>query len=252
MQPFPSVDQDREGRVVSDICDLLHDHKEATQNKVKRWIKLILMEAAMPPRRWWFLDNVASTTLDLGQDIVDLTGHIGRIAAIYCPVRLHKTTLQHITELRMSATAESRANGGYPTHYALEAGRRVHLWPCPHLTMPFAAMYQRPMDLAIVPDEWEMIVVNGVLGRFGRHFDRDQLTQDPADFELRYLDALRRAALDGYDVERIEHWDDTLPSGSSVTANSSTDTAVAKVTPASLTGIGYVSVETGDYTLQVA
>jgi hypothetical protein len=252
IQPFPVTDFNREARIVQDLQDLMHAGGNAeTERKIKRWIKLILQHARRG-RRWWFLENLASRELLIGNDVIDLTGHLDRVIAVFAAARLRKTTLAHITELRMTATRDSLANGGYPSHYAPEAGKRIHLWPAPHQTIPFAVLYTRPMDVAILPDEWESIIVDGVLGRYGRHFDRDALTQDPEEFERRYLIGLKDARKDTHDTELISRWDDTIPPGSQVTADSGTDTATANVVPASLTGVGYVSIETGNYIFQVA
>lgn len=124
---------------------------------------------------------------------------------------------------------------------------------------PFALLYTRPMDLAIVPDFWETIVLNGVLGTFGRHFDRDQLAAAPENFESRYEQQLRRGNTDTWDIERARRWeanrdladlqDGALEASETQTALSEADGATTYTVPASLTGVGYVTIETGDYPL---
>ncbi len=122
---------------------------------------------------------------------------------------------------------------------------------------PFSTLYTRPMDLAIVPDFWETIVLNGVLGTFGRHFDRDSLASDPEEFERRYEAQLRRGDGDSWDLERARRWDPDMDrddgdtASEHVTALSTSDGATSYTVPASLTGIGYVTIETGDYPLTV-
>lgn len=119
-----------------------------------------------------------------------------------------------------------------------------------HGLTPFGLLYTRPMDLALVPDFWETIVLNGVLGTFGRHFDRSQLASDPEEFERRYERQLGRGNTDTWDIERIHRWEEELTTELQ-TALSESDGATAYTVPASLTGIGYVTIEAGDYPLLV-
>jgi hypothetical protein len=252
IQPFPRQDASREERILTDLADLMHAPRDDDfDRRALRWIGHVLAIAARG-RKWWFLENVAGTTLKSGADMIDLRGHVDRVAAVYAPKRLHLLSLAEITELRQAATVAGRPNAGEPTHYANEAGRRIHLWPAPATATRFAVLYQRPMAIELVPDEWESIIVDGVLGRYGRHFDRDALTQDPAEFERRFYDALRTAGVGHWDIERARRWDDVLPPGSTLTAQSTTHSATDYVVPASMTGIGYVSVETGDYPMEVS
>jgi hypothetical protein len=250
-KPFPAQDGDRETRIVQDINDMLFQttYDSGFERKVKRWISQVLAHAATR-RRWKFLDAVARAQLGAGADIIDLRGHIDQVIAAFAPRRLHKASLQQILDARQAAAAGNQPNAGAPTHYAIEGGRRLHLWPAPHQATAFAVLYSRPLRLEIVPEQWEQIIVNGVLGRYGRHFDRDALSQDPEWFEKRYETDLRRADIDGWDIESAPRYED-LPAGHTLTAESSFNTARDVLVPASLTGIGYVSIETGDYLLQV-
>lgn len=243
MQPYPPQDDDRLALVVEDIGVMLHDTGVPTAAKITRWITKILSDAASR-RAWWFLKNVASATLAAGNDIVDLKGDVDTLERIYCPRRLNKISLARITDLRMAAAANGTPNGGPPTHYALEAGRRVHLWPCPSAAVTFAVLYQRPFEIEILPTLWDVVIADGVIGRYGRHFDRDQLTEDPVEFERRYESGLKRAAVDCWDVEGFTNWEEDLPAQASLTADSSTDTATDFTTPASLTGIGHECIYT--------
>ncbi len=127
---------------------------------------------------------------------------------------------------------------------------------------PFACLYTRPMDLAIVPDFWETLVLDGVLGTYGRHFDRDALGAAPEEFERRYEAKLKRGNIDSWDIERAPLWEDNqdvvdlqraAPDAAGFqTAESESGLATSLVVPASLAGIGYVTIETGDYPLVVS
>ena len=258
MQPYPRQDSEREGRIIQDVLDLLHDNTlygdlqadTPTTRKIKRWI-IHVLNTANDIRKWWFLENVATETLPAGSDIIDLRGHIDKVAAVYAPKRLHKITLQRITELRMAAQTAGSPNAGPPTHYALEAGHRIHLWPAPAEETAFAVMYTRPMHVAIIPNSWETIVLNGIIGMFGRHFDRDALIDEPAVFETRFYRALKNARKDGYDVAIINRMRSELPAQATLVADSATDTGTDVIAPASLTGVGYTTIETGDYPLEI-
>lgn len=265
LQPFPPPDHKRLARIVKDVADLLHEPCElsdegalsviasSAQAKIERWIGHVLEDAASR-RKWWFLENVATTTLAAGQDVIDLTGHVDKVSRAYAPRRLWPMSLAELTDVRMGAAAVSAPNAARTlTHYALEAGRRVHVWPAPSATVTFAVLYTRPMHVALLPSAfWEAIVLDGVLGQYGRHFDRDALTQDPEFFELRYEKRLSRATTQAWDIERALRWDAELEALTTVTASSATDAATAKLVPASLSGVGHVTIQTGDYPLTVA
>lgn len=242
-------------RVVNDVCSLLHDDSAEAKARAMRWVAHVLQDAnSRGP--WWFLKKRVAATLTAGQDIVELRGDIDKVSKVFAPGRLRKLTLEHLTELRADAVANNKPNAGTPFGYAIEYGSRLklHLWPAPPAgNTALQVLFTRPIDVAVVPDAWETIILNGVIGLFGRHFDRDQLAQDPVEFEKRYERQLRRAISDSHDVEISRGWDDT-PAGTSTVAplNSTTDAATAVTVPASLSGIGYVTIETGEYPLTVA
>jgi len=258
VQPFPWQDSKREGRVIQDVLDILRDNTiyedlsadTTLTRRIKRWIIHVLNDANR--RKLWFLENVATAALATNQDIIDLRGHVDKITAVYCPQKLHKITLAQMTELRQAAATNNSSNAATKaTHYALEAGHRIHLWPCPSAAVSFATLYTRKIHVAIVPDAWEVIILNGIIGMFGQHFDRDALVDNPELFELRYNGQLNRAHKEHNDVEIIQRFKNELPALSNVVANSSTDTGTDVIMPASLTGIGYETIETGDYPLTV-
>jgi hypothetical protein len=257
--PFPVADHQRIDRVAQDISDLIFHvgvlNRENPQHaeffrKAERWADQTLRVSAMG-HRWWFLDNLKSATIQAGQDIIDLKGHLDRVVSIYAPRRLHLTTLSNLIDLRARAAACNRPNAAREcTHYAVEAGKRVHLWPAPSQPISFHVLYQRPMHIALVPHEWEPIIVNGVIGMYGRHFDREQLSQDAAAFEARYREQLREAKTETHDVPVIRRWRDELDGDVQAAANSSTDTAVEVLVPASIEGVGFEMIlSTGDYLL---
>lgn len=252
MQPYPAADFEREGRIVDDLVELMHGpDTEAHRTRVKRWIWHVLNHAKRG-RAWWFLENLARRELSAGQDVIDLVGHFDRVKAVFAPKRLNQVALSELVAKREEYAKRNWANGGEPKVYALEAGRRLHLWPAPAGATPFAVLYLRPMLLPTLPDEWETILLDGVIGRYGRHFDRDALVEEPASFERRYLMALREAGSDSHDALVHDRWGLPTPDGGTVAADSRYDTPTAFTAPASVDGIGYVSVETGPYLFQVA
>lgn len=242
--PPPSHGRDtgREGRIVSDVADLLHEVPPSaeTQRKIKRWLQLVAQDAAQG-RRWWWLDHLSQGGVGAGSDVIDLVGDLDRLIAVYCPLRLDNVPLGVIAEQRARALKDGLPNAGWPTHYALEGGKRVHLWPAPHQAMPFAVHYSRPADVQLFPPGWDVILFNGVLGLFGQHFDRDALSQKPEYFEGRYREQLKRARLEHHDLVRLPGWlADTATA--TLAASSASAAAVRRVMPASLEGIGSVFV----------
>lgn len=251
---FPYTDSAREARIVEDVADLLHEQPPSaeTARKIKRWIQHVLWDAA-ERRRWWFLEAVAARWLNVGDDVVDLLGHAEHVIAVWAPRRLQWAPLGQVLEYRAAAREPGRVNGGPPARYALEAGRRLHLWPAPTARTAIAVLYTRPMHVALVPNNWEGIILDGILGKYGRHFDRDALTQDPEAFEARYEARLARSAVatGHFDVERIERWMTEL-AAQSVDALSTAGGSTELLVPASVSGIGYQTIEDQHYPLAVA
>lgn len=172
-----------------------------------------------------------STTGTLPPPLVAGTG--------YYAIRLSADTLKLATSAAnaTAGTAVDLTGAGSGSH-TLESG----------LT-DFAVLYSAPINIEALPATWETLVLNGVLGMFGRHFDRDALTTDPSEFEIRYEKQLRRAASEHWDLERAPRFDlDTAASDTSAATSVATSVAV----PASGTGVGAVTVELGDYPLTVS
>lgn len=255
MQPYPAADPDRLTRIVEAIGRALHVDVIDDAHRVlfEGWVQDVLRDAESRAP-WWFLKNVASASIPAGADLIDLGGHVHKLGAVYAPQRLQAVSLERIVELRQQAAANNRPNAGRPGWYALEAGRRLHLWPAPASTTAIAVLYRRPMAVEILPVEWESIVVLGALGRYGRHWDRDALVSRPAEIEGRYEAALRRARRELDDTCVSDAWGQlqSEATAGSVTTGSASDAATAFVVPASLSGIGAISVETGPYPLEVA
>lgn len=323
-------------RVVGDVNGLMHggDSPDA-KARAQRWVALTLAEVAQA-RHWRFLDRVVNVYLRPGGDVLELVGDLDKVVMLHCRQRLRQTTLARITAARVVAAETGRPNGGVPTDYAIERGRRLHLWPAPvgsavtftadaatdtltlasgaltkgqpvavvssgQLPAPLSAaatywalpvagsqvrlaasvddvltgtaidlttagtgtltltpltrmtlLYTAPMDVAAVPDHFEPLLVNGALGLYGRHFDRDTLTEDAAAFEVRYRTGLRRAGVLDHDFERTYPHEDLMADQQYGRAsNADLGTAQSHTVPASLSGIGYVTVELGPYPLVV-
>lgn len=238
MQPFPQADSDRQARLIQDIADTLHhtDISGKFERFATRRIALILAEIARRPL--WFLENASQGTIEPGQDVIDFQGDVDALSAIYAPRRLHRLPLAALTALRQRAAEHGLPNAASTcTHYALESGRRVHLWPAPSEQVNLLVIYQRPIAIEILPEKYLGIVHDGVVGRYGRHWTK-LAGEYAGDFVRDYYHALPSIALDGWDVTHLDK-PELLDAAASVgVANSSTDTAVDHVVPASLTGIG--------------
>lgn len=256
-RPYPKPDFDREDRVVGDIADLMHGDTEKSKKLYARWLRFVLDDAndwhAGP---WWFLENVYLGTLDTGQDVIDVTGHFDKPISVYAPCKLTYVPLSLIASLRMQAKENDSANAGDVKLYSLEGGRRIHLWPAPAEDgIGLGLIYTRPMEIPIVPSNWEAILVNGVIGLYGRHYDRSGLGERASDFERRYRNGLKRARVMHHDIEVSHPWHEFVAGTSTLSTDPSsadTDTATETLVPASLSGIGYLEIETGDYKFEVS
>lgn len=230
LPPYPAADPAREARIVAQVCELMHEPKpaqllfdalesapapavapaytHATQRRVARWVASV-GNKAKGFRPWWFLRARIAGTVPAGADMLDLGFDFDRPGALWCPGRLEQRALSSLIEWRALAALHSRPNGGRPTHYALEAGRRIHLWPAPDAEYPLRGVCQRVFSIALCPDEWEAILVDGVLGFYGHLFDRDALaTINPADMQARFWDGLRRANIENHDAASFKTYDD--------------------------------------------
>lgn len=239
LQPFPAADPTREDRVADDLADFVKAGTDTT--RIKRWLVHVL-NIAKRGRRWWFLENIARTELDAGADIIDLKGDIDRVISLYAPGKLTKVDLQTIVDARADAIENNRPNAGPVKIYALEAGKRVHLWPAPEERIKFWVYYTRPMDIQIVPPEWDTLLMDGVIGIYARHFDRDSLVSDPQIFENRFYQALKESMSDHFDVERLLRDFEVPHATTTLGVQSASELSTGKTVPASLTGIGNEAV----------
>lgn len=252
-EPPVQTDFSRGDRIQQDILDMLHQDAADpnTVRLVRRWMKHVTDYAAR--RRWWFLERVAVVTLSPGADVAVFAGAVDKVSAVFADgYRVPSLGLSTVLEHRVHAQRLGLANAGPVGGYALEAGRKLHFWPAPRAVTGVTILYQRPFDLALLPDALEQMIVHGVLGRYGRHFDRDALAQDPEWFERRFLADLREAQAASFDaLSSSARWQQRTAEVQAATlgAIGAVDTLPA---PASLTGTGYVTIETGDYPLRVS
>ena len=251
MHPFPAQDATRLPRIVGDVCTLMHDDTDSAIARVERWL-IHVLNHANGYRSWWFLQNMVTIPLLTGQDVIDLLGHVSTVSAVYCGRRLEYRALGEIAERRSLALLNGWPNGGIPHDYSLEAGRRMHLWPAPAEAVSITILYQRPMVVELVPDAWETLLLDGIIGMFGRHFDRDALTQDADQFEQRFYRGLNLYGREHDDVVISKRYDDAKWNCGTVAASSFTDSATSVVVPVSVSGVGYASIQNGVYPWSVA
>lgn len=255
--PYPKQDNERQGRVVADVLDRLHVPSPSDKDtaRVEKWISATLYFAARN-RRLWFLEHLAAAALPQGADVIDFSGQIDKVTAAFAPKRLDPVSLQEIAGLRAEAQACARPNAGRPRLYALEAGKRLHLWPAPYAVSPETPLtltFTVPPDVSLLPDEWEHILSDGAIGLYGRHWDKAQLIDDADEIEARFLQALKDQRNPSLDAMVHDPWKPgrhRLQEGT-VTPQSAAGTATGVVVPASLTGIGYVEIQVGPYPLEV-
>lgn len=251
---FPYPVYTREDDLIERVADTMHLNTPlpaAQEARIRRWINYTLHDINHR-RAWWWLQANAATQIQAGQDVIDLTGHIDRVRGIWAPGRLRQVSLSKILEVRHRAQSDGAPNAGTPAVYALEAGRRVHLWPAPDAAIIFSALYQRPMNAALLPEEWLGIVHDGVIGRHARHWDRDAIVDDPLHFETRYERGLKAAASESWDVA---HSETCVPSSDdaqiTLTPDSLFSFARGFTMPVSTEGVGSAHIECGCYPLIV-
>lgn len=236
MLPFPAADDTREQRIVDDLKEFMKQRSDS-DTRLKKWIAHVLNDAKRY-KRWWFLEFLARTTIPAGCDVIDLKGDIDRVKGIWAPERLDIATVQQVTEKRAFAIVNSKPNAGPVSHYALEAGKRVHLWPAPEEEVNLWVLYQRPLEIQIVPAEWETIIFEGVIGKYGAYFDRDALLYEPRDYLNSYKMALREFDDGNFDRQRVLMPHELLDGTTTVDTLSASELTSAKTVPASLSGVG--------------
>ncbi len=202
--PFPPPDPERGGRICQDVIDLMKIRdNEQNQHLVGRWLELTLAKAQRFNRLpWWFARRLFGCRIFAGQDMFDLTGDMDRIIAVYCLIKLRHISLGEIVERRNRAYYHSRVNQGEPRYYCFD-GARLHLWPAPDKGMLLIIQYACPLEASIIPAEWETVLIDGMIGFYGRFFDSSGLiNQESAqDFLPRFWEGIK--------ATRSEHFDST-------------------------------------------
>ncbi len=204
---FPTQNDDRAKQITTDVIELMQmGSSSASKNRtrVNRWFKLLLSHLnSYPKKPWWFTITRASCELLSGVDVIDIDGDFYKPIALMAPGRLTQKSLQFIEEQRALAT-DGNFNGGDVVHYAFE-GHRIHLWPAPKKTVRFTLVYATPLNAAKLPEEWEPMLIDGIIGRYGRHFDKDAMMDDMSDFERRFMHMLKRINNFNFDIAVNHH-----------------------------------------------
>ena len=204
---FPPPDPKRAARICEDVIDLLKMRKgEDADRRVGRWLKLTLAKAQRFNRLpWWFARRLYGCRIFAGQDLFDLTGDMDRIIAVYCLRKLKNIALGEIIERRHSAHCYHRVNQGEPRYYCFDGGR-LHLWPAPEKDMLLAIGYSCPLEASIIPEEWETILLDGIIGFYGRFFDSTGLINKETgqEFLPRFWEGLKAARSQHFDTEVFE------------------------------------------------
>ena len=204
---FPPTDPERGKRICRDVMDLMKIRKdEKTVHLVGRWLELTLGKAQRFNRQpWWFARRLYGCRIFPGQDLFDLTGDMDRIIAAYCLEKMQHISLGEILERRHKANCHHRINRGEPRYYCFYGGR-LHLWPAPDNDMLMAISYSCPLDAAIIPDEWETVILDGIIGLYGRFFDSTGLInkENAQEFLPRFWEGLKATRQNHFDSEVFE------------------------------------------------
>ncbi len=200
MEPqHPRPDSTREDRIIDDVMALLklrttvvtnNSRMQDPKETVRRWLGHTLTKAVRYNKLpWWFAKRHFVMTVYPGQDVFDVKGKVDRLLSVHCKQSLDKKSMEWISGQR--AECEGRNNSGEPRFYC-EYGGRLHLFPAPAQPMLLTVLYTIPMTCAIVPDDWEAILLDGVIGLYARHFDSSGLRgEGAAEFASRFWQALK-------------------------------------------------------------
>lgn len=194
----PAPDDNREDRIIDDVMALLKLRTAMVPNgassidprdNVRRWLKHTLVKASRSSRLpWWFTKRHFVMTVYPGQDVFDIKGKVDRLIGIHGKAKLKKESMEWIAQQR--GKCQDRSNSGEPLFYC-EYGGRLHLFPAPANTMTLSVLYTEPMTCACVPDEWESILLDGVIGLYARHFDSSGLREGAEEFASRFWQSLK-------------------------------------------------------------
>ena len=244
--PHPAPDHNREDQLVADVIDFAKmPDSEVTRARVKRWLGFVMTKCNV--RRWWFLENVVSTVLQPGQDVVDVKGDFDRAIGLYAPARLKRASLPQVLNARAHVNDRELANSGPVKFWALEGSRRIHLFPAPSSRTTFTLHYLRPFAIPILLPEFESILFDGVVGFYGRHFDRSALIENPADFVNYFQSMLKKVRPSDFDTHVISAEIEQAVGTSTIDIQSAVNSGTEVLVPASLSGIGYSCI----YALEV-
>lgn len=211
---FPPTDAKRGARICQDVMELMKIRQdEQNVHLVGRWLELTLAKAKQFNRLpWWFARRFYACRIFAGQDLFDLSGDMDRVIAVYCLKKLSHIALSEIIERRHTANCYHRVNRGEPAYYCFDGGR-LHLWPAPEKDMLLAISYSCPLKAEIVPAEWETILVDGIIGFYGRFFDSTGLInkETGAEFLPRFWEGLKATRSSHFDTEVYERFLKELP-----------------------------------------
>ena len=191
---YPKPDPDRPKRIVTDVINLLKlNDNERNRAMAAAWLKHVLVKARQTSKLpWWFQRRLFCCLAYPGQDVFDLQGDkLEAILSVYCPMKLEQKPAGYIIEHRAASAMDNLANCGEPACYAQHGGR-LHLWPAPEQPYPLQITYTAPITPECIPSSWETIVIDGIIGLYGRHFDSSGLLEDAAAFVERFYAALKQ------------------------------------------------------------
>lgn len=196
---YPPSDPERGKRIVSDVIGLMKlQNDESTRSKVNRWLELTLDKAQRMNRLpWWFARRLFACIAYPGQDVFDLQGDIDKVIALFCPKKLKLKPIGFILERRADGKL------GKPSFYALHGGR-IHLWPAPQDEVLLAITFAKPLSVETVPPEWEGCLIDGVIGFYGKYFDRSGLLENPDEFSQRFMAGIKASRSEHFDTETYE------------------------------------------------
>lgn len=252
MNPFPEQSAKNKESILDLLCEITHQD-ESFKERFSKWVDLICHDIDHRLKGAWWLKHLHYFSLDVGQDVIDITGEFARLLFIVHKSKLREVPLGELASLRADAVNENLNNAGEPVLYAVEAGRRIHFFPAPDKKVTLGMVYFRPPSVEILPDEfWHLVVVDGVLSRFYLHFDKDGLVGNPVHIHNRYKKAISDSKSNSAGAVSLmaENVARSLLR-SKVVTNSTTGDSSSKQTPASLSGIGHLTIEVGQYILEV-
>ncbi|PJE79666.1 hypothetical protein CI610_01380 [invertebrate metagenome] len=202
---FPKADPGRADRICDDVISLLKlANNDEQKKRVQRWCFHTLKKAVSYTNiPWWFSCRLFCGPIYEGQDIFNLNGEkLEAVIAVYGESKLEQKSIGYVLEQRGLAYIHNRANQGCPRVYAQHGGQ-LHLWPAPKdVEIPLMITYTQPITPENVPDSWETLLVDGIIGLYARHFDSSGLLESAGEFQNRFYTALKfERKANNYDSE---------------------------------------------------